>query len=981
MVDYLIQIIFLSISKTCISIYVILGLANLNIGNNLFRLHRFAEASRWYKRAVETMPVDDTVNQITALSNMGQCIREMGDYPQSLETFDRAMTYVNTSQLKPLDVWIINNMFALMTIASHWKNYEQLENLLMKNFHRAGLYEKDSESLLDLYTFSLQRYVSLEIDKQAALVGCANSLVDPKMNISRPSLSSLEDMKSLSNEIALNKLSIGYISYDWRNHPMGRLTKRLVLAHNKSTINTFLFSYGLNDGSRIRKDIEKHAEQFFDILNYNTNKEAAEFIRSFQLDILVDITSHTYNGRIDIAARHPADIIINYLGYPGSTGCAGFDYTMIDPRCLPAEYASFFTEKLIYLPNSYQANSMPLDSEPCLEVVDTFDSSSMSTEKSLRIPPLESNYCKRKINGEKVEDFNKSSEKYWICSFNANKKIEPVAFSVWMNILRRLPNSNLFLLNDNVHIIKNLFQEMSYHGISLSRLLHFPMINWKLHLDRITSCDIVIDTFVYGAHTTASDMLWMYVPIVSLEAYGSGRMPSRVASGITRSLFNPSSDEFIEDFNDIKEKSEKSNSNDLSDLLVVNTLKEYEDIIFNLLQNKKLMYRIRNSIAKMSLLSNNFDSARMQALIERSYMSAFEIKTLSRLPTIISSKVDSKMNIIITNFYSSKKIEQNITPIALETIIYLLNTVKNLLYYSLNARDADEDYQYYFFDKLKATSGRLLLSYPKIIISKEILHLLSFSEMNIIKSQNFIQSSCNLKSKILFNFYDKNSFKLIQDLPFLFTSSEGFEDDYNKKILYGYLPTSYIYLHYLESFLEFECYVSELQNVQNSQNNSRNFICSFDLTDQLGIFKVPTDLDIKAKFWASLYFNITNCIYYNEYLIVFDIIFKLQSYFSAMNLYTEEDILLSLAIRLLYENNNHFFSGPNDDPIINFVGQNLDIINLSNNNNNNNNISSYEYIKLSSKLNSIENPEIISLASKILHQHAVTYSSNPEKIM
>jgi predicted O-linked N-acetylglucosamine transferase (SPINDLY family) len=125
----------------------------------------------------------------------------------------------------------------------------------------------------------------------------------------------------------------------------------------------------------------------------------------------------------------------------------------------------------------------------------------------------------------------------WLCSFNANKKIEPIAFAAWMNIMRENPRAVLLLLDLDDSKRRHLLNQAAFHGVAASRLVFIPSLPWTQHLYRSASCDLVLDTFVYGAHTTSSDALWMSVPLLALESWGSGRMPSRVAAAISSSLF------------------------------------------------------------------------------------------------------------------------------------------------------------------------------------------------------------------------------------------------------------------------------------------------------------------------------------------------------------------------------------------------------------------------------------------------------------
>ena len=108
-----------------------------------------------------------------------------------------------------------------------------------------------------------------------------------------------------------------------------------------------------------------------------------------------------------------------------------------------------------------------------------------------------------------------------------------------MNILRRIPQSILLLLVPSDFARGNILRQAASQGISPNRITFLSKIPWKKHLHRAAACDLLLDTFVYGAHTTASDMLWQWVPVVSLAAWGTGRMPSRVAASIIESLSSP----------------------------------------------------------------------------------------------------------------------------------------------------------------------------------------------------------------------------------------------------------------------------------------------------------------------------------------------------------------------------------------------------------------------------------------------------------
>jgi len=622
----------------------ITGLANLNIGNNYFNQLKLDEAQVWFEKAIATIPEDDPANRITAYSNKAQSHRQKGEYSTALSDFKKAYQYINTSNIMYVDMWLISNLVALKVVSSQWEDFENIEHLFSRHCTRLAVeyVAAGGELIIDQFTFSLQRYTTLADELTVAQASC-HTLPSHNRESSPPQ--------------PQHPIRIGYLSYDWRNHPMGRLTKRLILGHDRSLFTSFSLSYGHNDGSDIRREVEIKSQNFVNIFHITNSKTAAETIAAMNLSILIDLTGHTYNGRIEIPARHPADIVVNYLGYPGTTGCTGFDFNMVDARCMPPEFVSgAFTEHVIYLPTTYQAKSMPLDVDPCYN--------------------NDRHICRSRLSS--VINTKHQTDIKVICSFNANKKFEPVSWAVWMNILRRLPNSIFILLVDNDDVVQNILQELKYLGVSKDRVIFVDMISWEDHLERTPACDVVLDTFVYGAHTTASDMLWMGVPVISLEAYGSGRMPSRVAGSIISSVFSTS-------------------SIDWSPLMIVYSVKEYEDLVLQLLQNDTVLLRLRNEILHSSMSGRTFDADIIQSSVERAYHAILEYRFIPG--------ADRKANIVVLQH--GRLTDGGQSPILKECLDLLLVSVNNLLSAHFGLQNTAIHLQ-----KLKSVSTRLQIGFP-----------------------------------------------------------------------------------------------------------------------------------------------------------------------------------------------------------------------------------------------------------------------------
>lgn len=588
-------------------------------------------------------------------------------------------------QLEELYVWSLMNMYSVQGLSLYWNKYEVIEEMLVAALpvcssdgakkrrnaqptasslanddicfsSGAAVSRGAPESIFDPYTYSLIRYSSLDTDDKCLTKDvCKLCWAEPVERYNR------FDYAIESKSAMAKTLRVGYLSYDWRDHPMGRLTRHLVTSHNTryfeentnvsnyhDLIEVYLFSYGPNDGSAIRRDIERASREnvhisLIELHRYTNDRDVANMIASAQLDILVDITSHTYNGRIELSALKPSNVIINYLGYPGTTGCQGFDYSMVDPRVVPPESSHGFTEKLIYLPYNYQSTSMPLTVPLCwtrgnsANVRSNVSSASHSSHRSAlcrnrliaTIAPTRLLPVRPSVLSASSGDSHNTSiraailsqddqarrvrnpETILICSFNAVKKFEPVSFAAWMNILHRLGSNALLVLIDIESPFgrDNLVSLALYHGISPNRLVFVRKSAWELHLGRAAACDVVLDNFVYGAHTTASDMIFMGVPVVALESWGSGRMPSRVAAGITRSLFTSSAAVAAADAarstNDSTVERSRSDTiamahrqEFLHSLMVVHDARQYEDAVIRL-------FRISGNIRRQQHLQSH----------------------------------------------------------------------------------------------------------------------------------------------------------------------------------------------------------------------------------------------------------------------------------------------------------------------------------------------------------------------------------------
>ncbi|KAG2765849.1 hypothetical protein PC129_g3930 [Phytophthora cactorum] len=307
------------------------------------------------------------------------------------------------------------------------------------------------------------------------------------------------------NSKRLTSLNVGYLSYDFSDHPTTHLMEGIFATRDRGSIKAIAFGYGRDDGSAFRQRVIGNVDRFFD-LSAASFEASAQLIRDEQIHIIMDAQGHTRGGRMQIVAVRPAPIVVNYLVYPGTSGAPFVDYVIVDKYVVPpAEMATAFTEKLVVLPNCYQVNY--------------YDQILAMSERISR----RSDLWKNGIQEGRDDGFI-------FINFNKIDKLQASVFSTWMSILRRVPRSFLLLLDPGNNVLgddiaesvtsreikKNLWKEAQAQGISRERIRFVSRIPKVEHLQRHRFGGLFLDTFIYGAHSTATDALYAGLPVVTL---------------------------------------------------------------------------------------------------------------------------------------------------------------------------------------------------------------------------------------------------------------------------------------------------------------------------------------------------------------------------------------------------------------------------------------------------------------------------------
>jgi protein O-GlcNAc transferase len=292
---------------------------------------------------------------------------------------------------------------------------------------------------------------------------------------------------------------IGYLSADFHSHATAYLCAELFEHHDRERFEVFAYSYGPDDKSAMRQRLERAIEHFTDIAPLSI-PDSAQCIADDGIDILVDLKGYTQNARCGIMAMRPAPIQLAYLGFPGPMGAEFIDYTIVDDFIAPVGSESFYSEKLIRLPGSYQPN-----------------------DSTRLIAP------DRGGRG----DHGLPDQAVVFCCFNQAYKIMPEAFSAWLRLLKEVPGSVLWLLAFNPSAPRNLRRLARAVGVDPERLVFAEKRPLDQHLARLGHADLFLDTWPCNAHTTASDALWAGVPVVTL----AGRtFAQRVAGSLLTAL-------------------------------------------------------------------------------------------------------------------------------------------------------------------------------------------------------------------------------------------------------------------------------------------------------------------------------------------------------------------------------------------------------------------------------------------------------------
>lgn len=301
-----------------------------------------------------------------------------------------------------------------------------------------------------------------------------------------------------AERVARQRLRLGFVSYDFREHPVSQLLVETLEQLDRSRVELVLYSSGPDDGSALRARVAAAADRFVDIRGL-ADAEAAARVRADGIDVLVDLMGHTRGHRLGVFAARPAPLQLAYLGYPGTTGAGFIDYFVGDAVSTPLAHEAQFSERIAQLPGCFQPNGRwrPIPGETTPTV----------TRAEAGLP----------------------DDAFVMCAFNHTYKIGPQAFDAWCRAMHRVPRAVLWLKETNRQLHDNVRREAAARGIDPARIVFAPVVSYEAHFARLALADVFVDTWPYNAHTTAADALWAGVPVLTLPGES---FASRVAASV-----------------------------------------------------------------------------------------------------------------------------------------------------------------------------------------------------------------------------------------------------------------------------------------------------------------------------------------------------------------------------------------------------------------------------------------------------------------
>jgi protein O-GlcNAc transferase len=497
-----------------------------NLGSILIKTKKTNEAIKVLQKAVEIKP------QYTAsLTNLGVAYLDLKKYEDALKYFDKALL-VDSSYVRA-----ITQKLYLMRKICNWSQDDAVENNL----------KLINNSKIDVTPWQL-----LSLDD------------DPEIEFIRAKKYGQQfGFKSFNLIYKNSKIKLAYFTSDFYEHAGMINMEAIFKHHDKTKFEIYAFDYGNFYNDSTHQKIKKYFDHFIYIKKLS-DEEVIKIVKDFKIDIAIHRNGYSQNSRNSLFAKKIAPLQISFLGYPGTMGVKFIDYIIADKIVIPYENKQFFSENIIYMPDTYY----PTNNQ-------------------------------RKISEVKYykTDLNIPADAFVFGCFNNSYKISSREFSIWINLLAKIKNSYLILLVNDSITKENLTKEIINHKEDPARVKFLNFINNDEHLARHQLIDLYLDTFNVNGHTSSVDALYAGIPIVTKKGKS---FTSRVCASIL-------------------------NATNMHEL-ITNSEEEYFNLILEIATNKEKYNKLKLDLKSNLKTAALFNTKKYVQNLELGYQIAFENK-------------------------------------------------------------------------------------------------------------------------------------------------------------------------------------------------------------------------------------------------------------------------------------------------------------------------------------------------------------------
>ncbi len=541
-----------------------------NRATGLKDLGRFEEALQAIDKALAAAP-----KSVSALCNRGEILRSLDRPDEAMPWFDKAL------EVEPRSVVALNGKARLLYFLKRYKEASETYQQLLKvdpsrPYVRGLIFElklgacdwSDFDATVADMTARVERGEVVEhplnfawyTQSAAAETRCTDTFAARAWPPPRKPLPAPSRYKH-------DRIRLAYFSPDFREHPISYMFAGLIDRHDRQRFEVSAISYGASDGSTMRARLERSFDRFTDV-RAMVDVKVARLIREQQIDIVIDLAGFTASNRGAVLAYRPAPLVVNFQGF--GTGSPFIDYVVADRQTVPADHERYYREKIVRMPD-------------CWAVTD-------NSESIAEVPPSRA-------------ELGLPEQGFVFCAFNGANKIMPAMFDVWMRLLRAVEGSVLWLRYDNDQACANLAREAEQRGVAAERLVYARRLPIAEHLARHRHAGLFLDTYPYGAHTTASHALWAGLPVLTMRGE---TFVSRVGASILNAIGLPE--------------------------LVVESLDDYHALGLSLARDPERLGALCAKLATARTTAPLFDTDRYARHIERAYIAMVERQRRGQAP-------------------------------------------------------------------------------------------------------------------------------------------------------------------------------------------------------------------------------------------------------------------------------------------------------------------------------------------------------------